>query len=77
MEIAVCLGSRLDQQQVKDVKWPYNCLLVGIRRVETEIIPHGNTIILSGDYLSILAHEEQAPKTNKALQLLAETISKP
>lgn len=77
LEIAVCLGSELDQRQVKDIKWPSNCLLVSIRRGETEIIPHGFTNILAGDYLSVLANEEQAPKTNKELQLLAENMLKP
>lgn len=75
LEIAVCLGSDLDHQQVKDVKWPSNCLIVGIRRGEAEIIPHGDTTILAGDYLNILTNEAQAPKTNKALRLLAEAIS--
>ncbi len=76
LEIAVCLGSDLDQRQVKDIKWPSNCLLVGIRRGEAEIIPHGDTTILAGDYLNILTNEAQAAKTNKSLQLLAESISK-
>ena len=77
LEVTVCLGSALDQCHVKDMKWPANCLLVGIRRGEAEIIPHGDTPILAGDYLSILANEAQAAKTNKALRLLAEAISKP
>lgn len=72
LEIAVCLGSELDQRQVKDITWPANCLLVGIRRGEAVIIPHGITTILVGDYLSVLANEAQAAKTNKTLQLLAE-----
>lgn len=75
LEIAICLGSDLDHRQVKDVKWPSNCLLVTIRRGEAEIIPHGNTTILAGDYLNILTNEAQAPKTNKAMQRLAEAIS--
>ena len=75
LEIVVCVGSALDQRQVKDVKWPSNCLLVGIRRGEAEIIPHGVTTILAGDYMSILANEAQAPKTSKTLQLMAEAIS--
>jgi len=76
LEFAVCLGSEIDQHQVKDVKWPSNCLLVGIRRGEAEIIPNGVTTILAGDYLSILANEAHAAKTNKALQLLNESIAK-
>ncbi len=76
LEFAVCLGSEIDQHQVKDVKWPSNCLLVGIRRGEAEIIPNGVTTILAGDYLSILANEAHAAKINKSLQFLTESIAK-
>jgi H+/Cl- antiporter ClcA len=76
LETVVCLGSHLDQCKVKDVKWPSNCLLVSIRRGETEIIPHGNTVIISGDYLGILANETQATQIDKALHSLTETMSK-
>lgn len=72
LEVVVCVGSHLDQHQVKDIEWPANCLLVEIRRGEAQIIPHGNTTIMAGDYLSVLTNESQAGKTNSALQLLAE-----
>lgn len=72
LEVVVCVGSHLDQHQVKDIKWPANCLLVGIWRGEAQIIPHGDTIIMAGDYLSVLTNEAQDGKTNHALQLLAE-----
>jgi len=72
LEAVVCVGSSLDQQQVKDINWPANCLLVGIRRGEAQLIPHGDTDIMAGDYLSVLANEAQAGQTNKALRVLAE-----
>ncbi|MEN6463500.1 MAG: ClC family H(+)/Cl(-) exchange transporter [Syntrophomonas sp.] len=72
LEVVVCIGSHLDQHQVKDIKWPGNCLLVGIRRGEVQIIPHGDTIIMAGDYLNVLVNESQAGKINRDLMLLAE-----
>ncbi|MEN6348846.1 MAG: ClC family H(+)/Cl(-) exchange transporter [Syntrophomonas sp.] len=76
LEIAVCLGSVCDHQQVKDLKWPANCLLVGVRRGEAEIIPHGETIILAGDYLNILTNEAQAANHRKILQSMTENTAK-
>ena len=32
LEFAVCMGSKLDGKQIKDVKWPANCLLVAVKR---------------------------------------------
>lgn len=74
LEIAVCLNSNLDNCRVKDVKWPSDCLLVSIRRGDDEIIPHGNTTILAGDYLNILTSQDQATQTYKLMQLMAEAI---
>ncbi|NLW91996.1 MAG: ClC family H(+)/Cl(-) exchange transporter [Syntrophomonadaceae bacterium] len=76
LEAVVCVGSALDQQQVRDIKWPANCLLVGIRRGEAQLIPHGDTNIMAGDYLSVLANEAQAGQTNRALSVLVEAPNK-
>lgn len=45
LEFAVCIGSKLDGKQIKDVNWPSRCLLVAVRRVKTEITPKGDTVI--------------------------------
>jgi len=73
LEFAVCMGSKLDGKQIKDVKWPSRCLLVAVRRGETEIIPKGDTMILPGDYLTILTNEDRVPKVNDALMLMSGT----
>lgn len=76
LENAVCIGSELENRQVKEIKWPSNCLLVSIRRGEAEIIPHGDTIIFAGDYLNVITSEVQAPKTYQALQILSQSTLK-
>jgi len=57
-EIVVCLGCQIVDKKVKDISWPKGCLLVGIKRGESEIIPKGNTLLKAGDYLFALVQEE-------------------
>lgn len=71
LEIGVCLGSRVDGQRIKDLSWPPQCLLVGIRRGETELIPKGSTRIYSGDYLIVLTSEKEAGQVKNALLAVA------
>jgi len=51
------LGSKVDGALVKDVDWPEYCLLVALRRGGTEIIPHGNTMIMPTDIIVALVSE--------------------
>lgn len=67
LEFAVCMGSELDGKQIKEVKWPPNCLLVAVKRGEEEILPKGNTIIFPGDYLIVLTNEDKVANINDAL----------
>ncbi|MBC6002471.1 ClC family H(+)/Cl(-) exchange transporter [Paeniclostridium sp. NSJ-45] len=60
MEVVVQLGCEIDHKQIKDITWPENCLIVSITRGGKEIIPRGNTTLIGGDYLTIMANEENA-----------------
>lgn len=70
LEFAVCMGSDLDEKQVKEIKWPSHCLLVAVKRGENEIIPKGDTVILPGDYLIVLTNEDRVSKINDAFKLI-------
>ncbi|MPM80439.1 H(+)/Cl(-) exchange transporter ClcA [bioreactor metagenome] len=56
LEIAVELGSAVDGKRLKDITWPNEVLIVGLRRGVQEIIPNGDSIINHGDYLIVLSH---------------------
>lgn len=75
IETAVCVGSLLEGKLVKELKWPYNCLLVSIKRGDKEIIPRGDTQIFAGDYLITLANEDTAPEIREELSTKAEVLS--
>lgn len=47
---------------------PENCILVSIRRNDRVIIPHGDTVIQSGDHLVTLASQTCADEVAQALQ---------
>lgn len=68
MEIGLDIGSKLHGKQVKQIDWPPNCLLVSIKRGDTELVPKGNTRLIAGDYLYVLTDMEQ----NDLLQELVE-----
>ncbi|CEO09655.1 voltage-gated chloride channel family protein [[Clostridium] sordellii] len=58
MEIVVHIGSDVENKKIKEIKWPSNCLIVSIARGGKEIIPCGDTVLLGGDYLTVMADEE-------------------
>jgi hypothetical protein len=74
LEIPVCLASFMDGKKIKQLSLPKQCLLVGIRRGEKELIPKGNTTIHSGDCLIVLVNEDNAALTNEELLELSRSI---
>lgn len=74
LEIPVCLGADLDGIKVKEVQWPEHCLIVAIKRGQNEIIPKGNTIIYAGDYLTVLANEDEAVSITDILTDMGKAI---
>jgi hypothetical protein len=71
LEVVVCLGSQLERKMIKDVRWPQHCLLVNVKRGETQLIPRGDTRLVAGDYLHILTNEKQARKIKPILLHMA------
>ncbi|MGK0469274.1 TrkA C-terminal domain-containing protein, partial [Clostridium sp.] len=67
LEFSICMGCELDEKQVKDIKWPHNCLLVAVKRGEHEILPQGDTIIFPGDYIIVLTNEDKVSDINDIL----------
>lgn len=61
VEVSVELGSKMDNHYIQDIVWPNGSLVVSIVRGEKEIIPHGNTLLLAGDLVTIMTDEKNAP----------------
>lgn len=73
IEVAVCMGSAIDGKRIKEITWPHNCLLVAVKRGETEIIPEGSTLITTGDYLIVLTNEDESEKITDELLIMAKS----
>ncbi len=56
-EFIVGEGSRLDGKTIAETTWPEECLLVQVRRGETELIPTGPLVLQSGDFIYALADD--------------------
>jgi len=74
IETAVFMGSMLDGKKIKEMEWPPYCLVVGIKRGETEIIPDGDTKMLAGDYLVVLSNEDNAAEIKECLSKAGESV---
>ncbi|MGL5615503.1 MAG: ClC family H(+)/Cl(-) exchange transporter [Sarcina sp.] len=70
IEHSVELGSSIEGKLIKDIQLPSCCLVVAIKRGDIEIIPRGNTKILAGDYLIVMASEQ---KSTDVFDLLEKT----
>ena len=70
LEVAVSVSSKVENSMISELKWPQQCLIVSIKRGDTEIIPKGDTKLFAGDYITVLTNEALAPKVKKKLQKL-------
>lgn len=71
VEVAVGINSAMAGKLVKQIDWPHSCLLFSLKRGDLEITPHGNTRILPGDFLYVLAETGQG----EALQQMAVDLT--
>jgi CPA1 family monovalent cation:H+ antiporter len=51
-------GSICDGRKIRHVPWPEDFIVVNVRRGEQTIIPSGDTLVLAGDKLDIIASEK-------------------
>ncbi|WP_125981858.1 ClC family H(+)/Cl(-) exchange transporter [Loigolactobacillus iwatensis] len=73
VEVPIFTDSHFAEQQVRDIKWPDNTLLMAIRRGEREIIPRGDTSIHSGDTLIVLTDHNQRAHIRQMLTILGKS----
>ncbi len=75
IETVVCLGSVCEGKMIKQVEWPEKGLIVGIRRGNKELIPKGETILQTGDYLIMLTDEDLAAEITGEMSKIAEEVN--
>ncbi len=57
LNFAVEAGSAADNSEIKSLSWPEHCLAVSIIRGETELIPNGDSVLHTGDYVVVMCPE--------------------
>jgi len=68
LELPVFAGSRISGQAVGAIAWPPATLLVGIQRGQTQLVPHGDTVMHAGDLLQIHTAQASARQVRRLLQ---------
>lgn len=66
-EFPVEFGSKAAGKMISEIEWPQGSLIVGLRRGTKEFVPRGNTKIMPGDYLVILASEGTQDKIRNCI----------
>lgn len=57
-EVTVEAGSVCEGCQIYETTWPHECVIASVRRGAQVIIPHGNTVLQTGDVLVVVADGE-------------------
>lgn len=73
LETVVHHGSTAENQFVKDLDLPNNCLLIAVRRNRNEFIPKGDTKILAGDFLVLLTDVNTEALIREKLNFMTAT----
>ncbi|MBZ0277837.1 MAG: chloride channel protein [Anaerolineae bacterium] len=58
VEMHVGNGAPVSGKQIKDIHWPAESVVAAIRRRNKLLVPHGSTIILAGDTLTVVVAPE-------------------
>lgn len=67
-QLIVSHNSKLSNMKIKEIDMPFNSLIVSIKRLDEEIIPKGNTLIKSGDTVTILTDNKNLKDLIKHLE---------
>jgi len=70
IEIPVFMDSRLDGMHVRDIGLENNCLIVNVGRGGHDILPGGDTLLHSGDCITLLVEETSASEVKEKLKIL-------
>ncbi|MEN6409762.1 MAG: CBS domain-containing protein, partial [Anaerolineaceae bacterium] len=58
VEVLVEAGSEAAGKRVSELQWSKDCLIASIRRGRTVLLPHGDTMLKSGDILVVVSEGE-------------------
>jgi len=77
VEETVSAGSLADRQLLSEIPWPEDSLIASIQRGSQVLIPHGNTMLLAGDRLTIICKQGEEEVLAKLLTDVPEEKTAP
>lgn len=72
-EFPVEYGSDVQGKHIREIIWPKGALVVGLRRGNEELVPRGDTKILTGDYMLVLVPRGRSNEIKHKLRRLCRT----
>ena len=66
--LTLSCGSIAERREIRDVLWPAGVRVMGIRRGEEQILPHGDTVLLNGDVLTLEVKTREPQKIKDELE---------
>lgn len=64
-EVAIQPGAACDRRRVREVAWPQDAVIASVRRGGQLLIPHGDTLLVAGDVLVVVAEGEAAAEMRR------------
>ncbi len=74
LDLPVASGSVICNKQIKAIDWPRDCLIAGVERGESDIIPKGDVVLRAGDLLLVLVPEHNADVALEKLEGMVRGI---
>lgn len=68
IETRVQLGSSLCGKRISEINLPERCLIISVKREESEIVPRGGTVLRANDHLVTLCDENDSSSVQYALE---------
>lgn len=76
LEFPVEFGSAVSGKPLKAVAWPAGSLIVAVRRGSEELIPRGDTRLMPGDYLLMLAPRNKDYLVKRKVKRLCRAVGR-
>lgn len=75
IEIPIVIGSKAENQYIRDLNWPRQALLIAVKRGGLEIIPKGDTKLRAGDSILILTDDYTLSEVKQKMNMLCTDCS--
>lgn len=72
-EFTVAAGAPCANRRIMEVRWPAECVIASVRRGRQVLVPHGDTLLLTGDVLVVVAGELASREVSRLCQAEALT----